>query len=59
MLSKIINRLEESVIAFLLAAMTIITFSQVVARYVFNTGTVWALELTTFCFAWLVLFGMS
>ena len=46
-------------IAFLLAAMTIITFSQVVARYVFNTGTVWALELTTFCFAWLVLFGMS
>ena len=39
--------------------MTLVTFSQVVARYVFNTGFVWALELTTFMFAWMVLFGMS
>jgi C4-dicarboxylate transporter DctQ subunit len=31
----------------------------VVARYVFNTGAVWALELTTFFFAWLVLLGIS
>jgi C4-dicarboxylate transporter DctQ subunit len=36
-----------------------VTFSQVVARYVFNTGAVWALELTQYLFAWLVLFGMS
>jgi len=28
-------------------------------RYLFNTGFVWALELTIFLFAWLVLFGMS
>ena len=39
--------------------MTLVTFSQVVARYVFNTGVVWALELTVYLFAWLVLFGMS
>jgi C4-dicarboxylate transporter DctQ subunit len=39
--------------------MTLITFSQVVARYFFNSGAVWALELTTYLFAWLVLFGMS
>jgi C4-dicarboxylate transporter, DctQ subunit len=31
----------------------------VVARYVFNTGVVWAIELTVYLFAWLVLFGMS
>ena len=52
-------RLEESVIALLLAGMVLVTFSQVVARYVFNSGVVWALELTTFLFAWLVLLGVS
>lgn len=52
-------RLEESVIALLLAGMVLVTFSQVVARYVFNSGAVWALELTTFLFAWLVLLGAS
>ena len=55
----IISRLEEGVIALLLAGMVVVTFSQVVARYVFNTGAVWALELTQYLFAWLVLFGMS
>jgi C4-dicarboxylate transporter DctQ subunit len=59
MIGRIVGRLEEGVIALLLAAMTLVTFSQVVARYVFNTGAVWALELTQYLFAWLVLFGMS
>lgn len=59
MLGRIINQIEEGMIAFLLAAMTLVTFSQVIARYVFNTGAVWALELTVYLFAWLVLFGMS
>jgi len=54
-----VNELEEGFIALLFAAMTLVTFSQVVARYVFNTGVVWALELTVYLFAWLVLFGMS
>ena len=59
MLSRLVNRLEEGLIAFLLGTMTLITFSQVVARYVFNSGAVWALELTTYLFAWLVLIGVS
>lgn len=59
MIGNIINRLEEALVAFLLAAMTIVTFTQVVLRYVFNAGFVWALELTIFLFAWLVLLGMS
>jgi C4-dicarboxylate transporter DctQ subunit len=57
--SRLIGRLEESVIAFLLAAMTLLTFAQVVLRYVFNSGFVWALEASTYLFGWLVLFGMS
>ncbi len=58
-LGRSINTLEESVIALLLAGMTLVTFSQVVARYIFNSGAVWALELTLYLFAWLVLFGIS
>jgi len=53
-----VERLEEGLIAFLLAAMTIITFVQVIARYVFNYSFVWALELVTFLFAWLIFLGM-
>jgi C4-dicarboxylate transporter DctQ subunit len=54
-----INRLEEWVMAALLAFMTLLTFAQVVMRYVFNTGWVWSLEATTYSFAALVLVGMS
>ena len=45
--------------ALALAFMTIITFIQVILRYVFGTGLVWSLEATTYAFAWLVLIGMS
>lgn len=45
--------------AFLLAFMTLLTFAQVVLRYVFNSGWVWSLEATTYSFAALVLVGMS
>jgi C4-dicarboxylate transporter DctQ subunit len=55
----LINRLEEGILATLLAFMTILTFVQVVLRYVFNSGIVWSLEATTYSFAALVLFGMS
>jgi C4-dicarboxylate transporter, DctQ subunit len=58
-LGRIVNAREEGLIAFLFAAMTLVTFSQVVSRYVFNAGAVWALELTTYLFAWMVLIGIS
>jgi C4-dicarboxylate transporter DctQ subunit len=54
-----LERLEESLIVFLLALMTVITFVQVIARYVFNYSFVWALELVSFLFAWLIFIGMS
>lgn len=53
------DTLEETVIAILLGLMTLITFANVVARYVFNSNILWALEVTVFLFAWLVLIGIS
>ncbi|MFW8592685.1 TRAP transporter small permease [Cribrihabitans neustonicus] len=57
--SGLINALEETLIALLLGLMTIITFANVVARFVFNSNILWALELTVFLFAWLVLLGAA
>jgi len=54
-----IDSLEETVIALILGLMTAITFANVIARYVFNSNILWALELTVFLFAWLVLLGAS
>lgn len=54
-----ISRLEENFLALLLAVITIVSFTQVVARYGFNTGWTGALELTRILFAWMILFGMS
>lgn len=58
-IGRIVSELEETAIAILLGLMTIVTFINVVLRYGFNTGLIWGLEVTTFLFAWLVLFGMS
>lgn len=59
MLRKWFEHLEESIIAFILAAMTIVTFAQVIARYVFNYSFVWALELSMYLFGALIFLGMS
>lgn len=54
-----VDSIEETIMAFLLGMMTVVTFANVVARYVFNSNILWALELTVFMFAWLVLLGTS
>jgi C4-dicarboxylate transporter DctQ subunit len=56
---RILHRLEEWLLAVILAAMTILTFVQVVLRYGFNSGFLWALEANFYMFAWLVLIGMA
>ena len=56
--SGLITKLEETLIALILGAMTTITFANVVARFM-NSNILWALELTVFLFAWLVLLGAS
>jgi len=56
---KFLKRLDEWLIALLLAAMTLMTFSQVVMRYVFNSGFTWALQLTSLFFAGMIFIGIS
>ena len=53
------DAIEETLIAALLGLMTLLTFANVIARYVLNSNILWALELTVFAFAWLVLLGAS
>lgn len=57
--ARCVNNIEETFIAVTLGLMTLITFANVVARYVFNDNILWALEATVFLFAWLVLIGAS
>ncbi|MDD2701851.1 MAG: TRAP transporter small permease [Sideroxydans sp.] len=56
---KLLKRLDEWLIAILLAAMTLLTFAQVVMRYVFNSGFTWAQELTSILFAFMIFIGIS
>lgn len=57
--ARIVDQVEETFIAVTLGLMTLITFFNVVARYVFNDNILWALEATVVLFAWLVLVGAS
>jgi len=56
---SLVDRIEIAFIAIVLGSMTLVTFANVVARYVFNSNILWALETTVFLFAWLILLGAS
>jgi len=56
---SLLDRIEETLIAAILGIMTLVTFANVVARYVFNSNILWALESTVFLFGWMVLLGAS
>ena len=58
-LGRVIHSIEETLIAFLLGMMTVITFINVVLRYLFNDALIWGLEVVLILFAWLVLLGIS
>ena len=59
MLGKVVHEFEETAIAVMLGAMTILTFVNVIMRYVFNSMVIWGLEVVLILFAWLVLFGVA
>ena len=54
----VFDHIEELLIAVILGAMTVITFANVVARFM-DSNILWALEATVFLFGWLVLLGAS
>ena len=58
-LARALDQIKETSIAICLGLMTMLTFSNVIARYIFNNNILWALETTVFLFAWLVLMGCS
>ena len=58
-LGRAVHHFEEGAIAVLLGLMTLLTFANVVARYVFNDNILWALEMTGFLNAWMVMLGIS
>jgi len=58
-IATLFNNIEETLIAFILGAMTLVTFINVVLRYAFNSQLIWGLELTLVLFAWLVILGIS
>ena len=59
MLDKLLTVIEETIIAVGLGAATLLIFTNVVARYVFDTGFPWVLETVQYLFAWVVLVGAA
>jgi C4-dicarboxylate transporter, DctQ subunit len=56
---RFVEKMEEGILSLLLASMTLLVFMEVVMRFVFNTGLLWAEELTLLLSAWMVLLGAS
>ncbi len=57
-LGHLVHQFEETSLAVILGLMTLVTFVNVVLRYVFNSSLIWGLEVVLILFAWLVLFGI-
>lgn len=57
--SRMVHSFEENAIALALGVMTLLTFVNVIRRYVFNASMIWSLEVVLVLFAWLVLFGVA
>lgn len=59
MINRILDRLEEILITFLMAAATLVTFAAVTMRYTAGSGISWAQELTIYLFIWMAKFGAA
>lgn len=58
-IGKLLEWIEESVLAYLMAAMVILSFANVVDRRFLGGGLFWAQETTLFCFLILIMLGMT
>lgn len=59
MIKKIIDNIEEIICLISLSVMTLLTFANVVTRYIFNFSMNFAEEISTYMFVLLSLFGAS
>lgn len=59
MIDQFLTRFEQLVITVGFAVATLLLFTNVVLRYVFDTGFVWVLETVQYLFAWVVLIGAA
>lgn len=57
--NRFIDLFEKYTITIGFAVATLVLFTNVVLRYVFNTGLLWALEFVQYLFAWVVLIGAA
>src|SRR5512135_1559762 len=57
--NRILDHLEEWLIASFMALATLITFVAVVMRYTTGSGISWAQELTIYLFIWMAKFGAA
>lgn len=58
-IDRALGWLEETFVTTLLLTSSVILFVNIVARYVFNTGFVWAEELVRYEIIWMVFIGSS
>ncbi|MBI2371798.1 MAG: TRAP transporter small permease [Deltaproteobacteria bacterium] len=58
-LDALLGRAEQGAMLLLMAAMTAITFLQVVARYLMHQPFFWTEELARFLFIWITMLGMA
>ncbi|MEH7384608.1 TRAP transporter small permease [Bacillus sp. JJ1521] len=56
-LESLLNRILKIFMAVCVASMSILIFSNVVSRYVFDSSITWANELSRFFFVWLIFLG--
>lgn len=57
--NRAIDLFEKYSITIAFAAATLLLFSNVVLRYIFDTGMTWVLETVQYLFAWVVLIGAA
>lgn len=58
-MNALLERLEEAFVGLLLVALTLLVFFEVVLRFGFGTGLIWAQEVSLYLGAWFVLIGAS
>lgn len=58
-MDRLLSLFEQGIITLGLGLATLLMFSNVVMRYLFDSGLPWALEATHYLFAWVVLVGAA